>query len=81
MVLQSFIENHLGLVHEVRGVELESVTYFAQEVEDVGEGKPFVGSDFFVVEVEESAQFEVRLVFSLVDFEVDQVFRGLYSDI
>lgn len=48
-VEQGFVEDLLGLVHEVGSVELESVADFAQEVEHIGIGQSLVGCDFLVV--------------------------------
>jgi|JI10StandDraft_1071094.scaffolds.fasta_scaffold1800584_2 hypothetical protein len=46
---QGFVEDLLSLVHEVGGVEFQSVADFAEEVEHVGVGQSLVGCDFLVV--------------------------------
>ena len=66
---------------ETRAVKFQSITYLAQEVENIGEGKTFIGCYLIIVQLKQSSKFQISGILHFIDFEVNKVLRLTNDDV
>ena len=66
---------------ETGTIELQGVTYLAQEVQDVCEGKTLVGCYLIIVEVKQPPKLQIGRILNLIDLEVNKVKRFADADV